>query len=214
MGIHRKAHSEKRWGTIGALFALTTLSLIMLSDVVALIAHYFWPGGVEIIPSAGSIKLLQENRQYKMQLVHPFGWQNTEVEFESGQTANISAGGMVTVGYVEQFWDNFSYRAGDRCIEVRGRFARPIADCIAARSEEEPAPNIKWPWVGPAGYDLEIYKDPRYKWVSLKGDQSVFGNCVYWPSILNLILKDFQRAREIIRITAGGSYEGYFHQQL
>lgn len=162
---------ENRWGTIGALFALATLSLIIASGVVAFIAHYFWPGGIEIIPNAGSIKLLQENRQYKMQLVHPYGWQNTDVEFESGQTADISAGGRVTVGYIEQFWDNFSYRAGDRCIEVHGRFARPMPDCIAARSADRPSPNIKWPWVGPAGYDLEIYKDPRYKWVSIKGDK-------------------------------------------
>ena len=168
---------EKRWGTIVLLFALASFSLIVVCSAGAFIAHYFWPGGVEIVPSAGSIKLLQENRQYKMQLVHPFGWQTTDVEFEAGQTGTISAGGMVTVGYLEQFWDNFGYRAGEHCIEVRGRFARPVPDCIPPRSEDNAPPNVKWPWVGPAGYDLSIYNDPRYKWVAHPGDKPpmVFG---------------------------------------
>ena len=55
-----KLTRENRWRTIGALFALATLSLIIVSGVVAFIAHYLWPGGIEIIPSAGSIKLLQK----------------------------------------------------------------------------------------------------------------------------------------------------------
>jgi hypothetical protein len=107
-----------------------------------------------------------------MQLVHPFGWQTTDVEFESGQSANISSGGMVTVGYVEQFWDNFSYRAGDHCIEVKGRFARPMPDCVVARTEAKPPPDVKWPWVGPAGYDPEMYKKPRYEWAPFKGERA------------------------------------------
>jgi hypothetical protein len=163
---------QKRWGTIASLFALASASLIVVVGAGGFIASSFWPGGVEILPSAGSIKLLQENRQYKMLLVHPFGWQTTDVEFEAGQTGTISAGGMVTVGYLEQFWDNFAYRAGEKCIEVRGDFARPLADCIPKRSQDKPPPNVKWPWVGPAGYSLDIYNDPRYQWVTLPGDKA------------------------------------------
>jgi hypothetical protein len=162
---------QKRWGTIASLFALTSATLIVVVSATAFIANHFWPGGVEIVPSAGSIKLLQENRQYKMQLVHPFGWQTTDVEFEAGQAGTISAGGMVTVGYLEQFWDNFAYRAGEQCLAVEGHFARPLPDCIPQRSEDKSLPNVKWPWVGPAGYSLEIYKDPRYKWIASPGDK-------------------------------------------
>jgi hypothetical protein len=167
-----KLTRQKRWGTIGALFVFLIISPLLVVSGGVFIVHLFWPGGVEIVPSAGSIKLLQENRQYKMQLVHPYGWQSTDVELESGQTADISSGGMVTVGYVELFWDNFSYRASNRCIEVEGRFARPVPDCVLARTEEKPPPKVKWPWVGPAGYDPEMYKDPRYEWAPFEGERA------------------------------------------
>lgn len=163
---------EKRWGTIAALFGLATFSLTSVVGAGAFIANHFWAGGIEIVPSAGSIKLLQENRQYKMQLVHPYGWQTTDIEFESGQTGIISAGGMVTVGYLEQFWDNFAHRAGERCIEVRGQFARPMAECTVERSDAKPLAKAKWPWVGPAGYSPEMYEDPRYQSSPFKGERA------------------------------------------
>src|SRR5262249_40390092 len=45
-------------------------------------------------------------------------------------------------------------------------------------------------------------------------NQPVFGIGVYRFSTLDLILNDFERGREIIRITAGGSYDGYSYDQL
>ena len=164
-----KLTRERRWGTIGLLFGLVTLSLTLVVGVGALVVGNFWPGGLEIVPSEGSIKLLQENRQYKMQLVHPFGWQSTDVEFESGQTAIVSSGGMVTVGYLEEFWNNFAARAGEQCIEVKGQFARPLAECmVEARSQMKE----KWRWIGPAGYPPEMYDDPRYLASPFKGERA------------------------------------------
>ena len=94
-GLAYRLISESRWRPILGL-AFTFL-LIVLAVTVAgsLIVSHFWPGGVEIQPSSGSIKLLQNKREYRMLLVHPFGWQSTDVDFEAGQMAEVSAGPII-----------------------------------------------------------------------------------------------------------------------
>ena len=102
-----------------------------------------------------------------MLLVHPFGWQSTDVDFQAGQTAQVSSGGKVTVGYIEDLWEGLNYRAGERCIEVNGKYGRLLKDCLVGVKGAEPEP--RWPWVGPEGYKPEMYLDPKYNGASFSG---------------------------------------------
>ena len=166
-GLLYRLIKEKGLRAIVVLVGGLLLTVLFAMAAGFWIVSYFWQGGVEIEPSSGSIKLLQANREYRMLLVHPFGWQSTDVDFQAGQTAQISAGGKVTVGYIEDLWEGLNNRAGERCVEIDGKYGRFLKDCLVGAKGDEPEP--RWPWVGPEGYKPEMYRDPKYNGAAYSG---------------------------------------------
>lgn len=88
-----------------------------------------------------------------MLLVHPYGWQSTNMSVRKGEKIKFAASGRVSVGYLEHLWHLAGVRAQGPCVgPAQGETDLvPLAGCVFG-----PARDLKphkWRFRGPDGFD-------------------------------------------------------------
>jgi len=141
------------------LFLLATFIVLSVLAACWVIYHFrpemeiTQPGTITFRPTFGPAQ--------HVLLVHPFGWQPTNVEVKKDKEFKVTAAGRVSVGYPEYLLELLKWRGGDNCFVLRANRVTIVPSCLGDVRGKPPF-DPRWPWVGFEGLGRQLYNEPRY----------------------------------------------------